>query len=104
MLRSWALTMSSKPTSATSLPISMFNSWSVSITQIVEELLAVNTASGRLRDPNSSDRADFTEEGLDTRNSFGHGSFARRIDSLYPAMRSLMVRRWEFAAIQVIFL
>src|ERR1700730_5166806 len=94
----------SEPTGPTSLPISMFNSWSVSITQIVEALLAVNSASGRLRDPNSSDSADFTDEGLDTRSSFGHGSFGRRIDSLYPAMRSLMVSRWEFAAMQVIFL
>src|ERR1700730_12809641 len=94
----------SEPTGPTSLPISSFNSWSASITQIVEALLAVNSASGRLRDANSSDRAGFTNEGLDSRNSFAHGSFARRIDSLYPAMRSLIVSRWEFAAMHVILL
>ncbi len=74
------------------------------MTQIVEALLAVNSASGRFRDANSSVRADLTSAGLDKRNSFGHGSFARRIASLYPVMRSLIVSKWEFAAMHVIFL
>src|ERR1700722_2435512 len=95
---------SSNPATATSLPISIFNSWSVSITQIVAALLAVNNASGRLGEANSSDKADFAEEKSDNRTSLGHGSFACFIVSLYPIMRCLIVNRCGFTATHLILL
>lgn len=84
---------SSKPATATSLPISIFNCWSASITHMVAALLAVNNASGRSGEANRSDKADFAEEKSDNRTSLGHGRFACFIDSLYPIMRCLMVSR-----------
>jgi hypothetical protein len=81
------------PTSDTSFPILIFMSRSVSITQIVDALFAVNKPSERLRDAKSSERDAFVSAGLDNSNDFARGSFALRRDSSYPPIRALIVRK-----------
>src|ERR1039458_8456957 len=71
--------MSSKPTSAKSLPSLIFSSLSASMTQIVVMLLAVNNASGGLREANSFDSAGF-------------------VDACFGAVP--LLHRWEFSVPQ----